>query len=62
MPPRGVSAHEILVRQILFPPLINGIKTPHWGKEIVSVGGGLKKGWKEGRYILRHRDLALLKI
>lgn len=37
---------EILVRQVLFPPLMNGIKTPHWGKEIVSVGGGLTRGWK----------------
>lgn len=62
MPLRGVSADEILVQQVLFPPLVNGINTSHWGKEIVSVGGELTREWKGGCYIVRYRDMALLKI
>lgn len=44
---RGVSADEIPVQQVMFPPLLDGIQIPHWGREIVRVGGGLKgDGWE----------------
>lgn len=49
------------VQQVMFPPLLDGIQIPHWGREIVSVGGGLKRGWMGGCYIVRRGDLALLK-
>lgn len=61
VPLSRVLADEILVEQVTFPPLMNGIQTPHGGKQIVSVGGGLTRGWKGGCCIVRYGDMALLK-
>lgn len=45
----------------MLPPLMDAIQISHWGKEIVSVGGELKRGWMGGCYIVRRGNMTLLK-
>lgn len=56
----GVLADEILVQQVMFPSLMNGIQT-HSGKRASVCRWRTRKGMAGRMLYFRHGDMALLK-